>query len=42
MNSDQNIASSEKSDFNLAKFNKKLLNAKNSKNLLKSREILNS
>ncbi len=31
-----------KSDFNLAKFNKKLLNAKNSKSLLKARDILSS
>ena len=31
-----------KSDFNLEKFNKKLLNAKSSKNLLKARDILNS
>ncbi len=31
-----------KSDFNLEKFNKKLLNAKSSKNLLKAGDILNS
>ena len=36
------IDNSVKSDFNLEKFNKKLLNAKNSKNLLKARDILNS
>jgi len=33
---------SVKSDFNIEKFNKKLLSAKSSKNLLKTRDILNS
>jgi hypothetical protein len=36
------IDNSVKSDFNFEKFNKKLLNAKNSKNLIKTRNILNS
>ncbi|MHA1510816.1 MAG: hypothetical protein ACTSRX_03755 [Promethearchaeota archaeon] len=36
------VDNSVKSDFNLEKFNKKLLNAKSSKNLLKTRDILNS
>ena len=36
------IDDSVKSDFNLEKYNKKLLNAKSSKNLLKTRDILNS
>ncbi|QEE17508.1 hypothetical protein DSAG12_03345 [Promethearchaeum syntrophicum] len=36
------IDNSVKSPFNLEKYNKKLLNAKNSKNLMKTRDILNT